>query len=593
LPIKKWSILKRHRVAILFFILFLVTFSFSFYESVEFPNENSYSGNLGSISITVSPLNLYYEQSQIVGPLIELTALNNLNSTDNLFLFMESGTHKYSYEYYLSPHEFLKVYLSLNDSVLNANIIYINFSYSSFKKTVEINIKNTIIPFLAEVSLLLSIVSYMLFIFLFEETKKFIPYLILFAFFLISPFLGQRYDMYFMIASPLHIIQNVNPFLASKYIPGGLKWEYPPLYLYYGVAVEFIISHMNIIRFPTNIIYPGVIWNYNSMAWRGFVTGYLPLLYLIMKIPMIMSTFLIFIILKNETSKLNITKLWLLNPAVILIGVIWGQIDVIAALMMLFSIVQLRKGNTHIASISATVGAFVKIFPVFIIPLILIRSKNKLRDLILVATVSLASIIPYFMFGNFKQNIMELAYSRSVPTYNNIFSSNGITWQIILGDIGVKNFPSLGLIVFLPAFIIIVYLYWRRKMDTNITIIMIFSIFFMTYNYVNPQYFILVIPIFLMMKEIKLFIIYSAIPSIYVFLTYTLPYFVNPYISYNYFSSYLGQIEHVRQYVTSSYPILWTFIIISTGIYFLTFLWSIKRSSGFSRDNPPDSVILS
>ncbi len=588
---KEWSRSKKYRVPILFFIIFLITFSFSFYESMEFPNENSYSVNVGNISITISPLNIYYEQPKIVTPLIEVIAQNNQNSTEDLLLSLESGAHKYSYEYYLSPHEFLKVYLSLNESDLNANIIYIHFSSSSSKKTVEINIKNTIIPILAEVSFLLSIVFYILFFLSFEGMKKFIPYLILFAYFLISPFFGQRYDMYFMIASPLHLIQNVNPFLASKYLPGGLKWEYPPLYLYYGAEIELIISHLNIIKFPINVIYPGVIWNYNSMAWRGLVTGYLPLLYLVMKIPMIISTFLIFIILKEENPKLNMTKLWLLNPAVILIGVIWGQIDVIAALMMLFSIVQLGKGNTHLASISATAGAFVKIFPVFLIPLILIRSRNRLRDLMLVAGVSLTSLLPYFIVGNFKQDIMELIYSRSVPTYNNIFSSNGITWQIILEDIGVRNFPSLGLIVFLPAFIIIVYLYWRRRMDTNITIIMIFSIFFMTYNYVNPQYFILVIPIFLVMKEIKFFTIYSAIPSIYVFMTYTLPYFVNPYISYNYFSSYLGQIEHVRQYITSSYPILWAFIMISTGIYFLTFIWSVRRSFGSPRDNPPDPVI--
>lgn len=583
---------KRFHLTIILFIIFAILLSYSVYSSIEYPGENSYSIEINGIQISASPIFIYFKNSFLVSTVIIFMINNTRNYSESLTLIISPGSGEVVKNISLLPGQFIKFSIPLTPDEMRSSILTINILSGNLIHNIEIKISQSIISAISEISFLASILFYSLFLFSFRCRSKKIPYLLLGGLILIAPFFGQRYDMYFMISSPLHLLHGVNPFIASKSIPGGLKWEYPPLYLYYGMAVEYILIHVGLIRFPHNVIFSGVLWGYNYMAWRGIVGGYLPGLYLIMKLPMIVSTFLIYSILNKEKLGYNLTKIWLLNPAVILIGILWGQLDVITALLLVFSITQLKRGNSSIAALSATVGAYVKIFSVFMIPIILIESRHKVRDLLIVIVISLASILPYIFIGNFRQDIMELIYTRSVPSYANLFSANGITWQVILMDIGVKSFPSLSILIFLPSFIAIIVLYWKRRMDIMVTLILIFSVFFLTYNFVNPQYFILVIPIFLMMKQTRFLIIYSAIPAIYVFLTYQLPYFINPFLSYNYFSSYLGQVEHLRQYITSSYPVLWPFIIVCTGIYLYTFYWALKESIMGPWHNFPENVVF-
>ncbi len=579
------------KLSIFSLTVFLLLLGFSVYSSIEMPGQNTFSSNINGVDVTISPQDVYYRSDFLISPLIEITMDNLKNSTVNIREYIQYNSASNETSFNLSPHEFLKVYQSLNQSELSSGKIRLNLISSFSNTSFKINMVRTVFPQLAEISFLLSFPFYFIFAYFFNGRNKMIPYLILSIFFIISPFFGQRYDMYFMISSPLHLLQHVDPFIASPSLPGGVKWEYPPIFLYYGTSVEYIISRLHLVRFPNNVIYPGILWGYNSMAWRGYVSSDLPYLYILMKIPMIISTFIIFLILRREIPQLNTIKAWLLNPAVILIGILWGQLDVIAAATIILSMMQLKSGNTSLSAIYATIGTFVKIFPVFLIPIIIIESKNKLRDLIIIISISVASILPYFLTGNFVRNIMELIYSRSVPTYNNSFSANGITWQVIIMDLGIKNFPSLSLIIFLPSFLIIILLYAKRRLNLYYTIIMIFSLFFLTYNYVNPQYFIIVIPILLLMKEIRLFVVYSLIPCIYVLLNYSLPYFINPYFSYNYYSSILGQIEHIRQYATSSYAVMWPFIIISSSIYVYTFILSLRKISRKPGNNLPDGMV--
>ena len=83
-------------------------------------------------------------------------------------------------------------------------------------------------------------------------------------------------------------------------------------------------------------------------------------------------------------------------------------------------------------------------------------------------------------------------------------------------------------------------------------VIMEFLFFLITYNYADPQYLIVLIPLFLINRDIWNYMVFSVYPFVFVILTYSFAYFVVPSLSFNYFSSPLGQQEALRTWITSS-----------------------------------------
>ena len=64
-----------------------------------------------------------------------------------------------------------------------------------------------------------------------------------------------------------------------------------------------------------------------------------------------------------------------------IVAVIWGQLDVLAAAFMLQAILFNRNGKTWMGVMFAAIGAAIKVFPALIIPYMLLFSKNRIRDL--------------------------------------------------------------------------------------------------------------------------------------------------------------------------------------------------------------------
>ncbi len=581
-----WKKVIRNK-AYIFLLIFSLLFLYSFYGSINLQGENSISTIENGAEITIFPQQIYVGTNSVTQPLLEIIINNTIDQQSSILIVLQSGNNKLLESFSLLPHQFERIYIPLNSSILAVHQISITISSGREAFTSYVSVENTLLPLIFEISFLLSILFYGLFFYYFKSGLRYVPIMILAGYFAISPFMGQRYDMYFMIFSPLKLILGSNPFLTSSSVPGGLKWEYPPVYLFYGGAVEIVLTKLHMLPM-SGFIYPGILWKFNNMDWRGLVNPNLPLYYLLLKIPFIISTFSIYLVLKNRHPETDMTRSWLLNPAVILIGVIWGQLDVVASLTLILSVLYLERGRTDLAILFATLGGFVKIFPLFIIPIILFKSRKKVRDIMILIIVSLFSIIPYIVAGNVFGDILEMVYSRGVPTYSNLFDANGISWQVILMDLGFKNFPSLSLFIFLPFFVGLTVYYYFKGGNLSIWLIAIFSCFFLTYNFVNPQYFILVLPLFIILKKTRFFIIYSLIPSVYILLNYSLPYFVNPYYAYNYYASPLGQMEHIRLYITGGYVIMWSFIIISAAVFSYTLFWALRGLRDNSWNDFPD-----
>jgi hypothetical protein len=145
-----------------------------------------------------------------------------------------------------------------------------------------------------------------------------------------------------------------------------------------------------------------------------------------------------------------------------------------------------------------------------------------------------------------------MIYSRSVPTFNGIFNAQGLSWQVIVSRLGVEHFPPLFLYLFLPFLVVLCVVYYYKRGNIVNYVIMEFLFFLITYNYADPQYLIVLIPLFLINRDIWNYMVFSVYPFVFVILTYSFAYFVVPSLSFNYFSSPLGQQEALRTWITSS-----------------------------------------
>lgn len=545
----------RRKLFYLGIVVAVLLFSISYTLSLNEPPQevNQYSFNSGSLS--VSPSVIYFHDFLSYSPSILVSVtLDQSAAVVQTYAYQESPSNHILFNETFHNVSFFSFYVTLNPS---GNQQVENFSVSINGQIVNasVRVESSPYPLIGEVSLLSSFVLFMLGLYFAPFKSKLWIVPISISYLAFAALLGQRYDMFFMISGGLHLLSGVNPFIKSANLLGTLKWTYPPYYLIWSTVSDFLsgtLTHTPIPN-PSSLIFPEVrLGNYYD-AWLGFVPGSLPVYYLLAKLPMILSVLGVYYLLVRKFElRYNLTKLWLLNPFVILIGVVWGQLDVIAAFFMVLSVYYMVKGRSGMAILASTLGFWVKIFPVFIIPFILIESKHRLRDLGIAVISSVPALLIYFFSGNFVQEMEVMIYSRSVPTFNGIFNAQGLSWQVIVSRLGVEHFPPLFLYLFLPFLVVLCVVYYYKRGNIVNYVIMEFLFFLITYNYADPQYLIVLIPLFLINRDIWNFMVFSVYPFVFVILTYSFAYFVVPSLSFNYFSSPLGQQEALRTWITSS-----------------------------------------
>lgn len=406
-------------------------------------------------------------------------------------------------------------------------------------------------------------------------------------FVVISILFGQRYDDFFLISPGFRIIYGVDPYRPSSSLLPGLQWAYPPLFLLWSYTVDRFYLLLPFTSSITNssLNYLGTEFGNPFGAWKALAGNGLFVLYGLIKLPLVLSFLWVFRTLKNLTGKEH-WKLWLFNPFLIVVSVLWGQLDILAVAFMLQAILFEKRGRTWMAVFAASIGGAIKIFPALIIPYILLRSRNRLVTLTATLPVLGATFVIYGFTGGIYSSVRALLFARAIPTFGGVFVSNGFSWQVILTYLGVSRFPSLFLWIFIPAFFTITVIsHWKGIPLIDYSTILVL-VFFLTYNFVNPQYLIWLIPLLLLVKKEVYALLLSVLGSIFLIFTYSYTYFLSPVISWNYQSSALGQIENIKVLLLGSAPIRATLAIIATAffIYMLYHmfekLYSDKSSTG-------------
>lgn len=399
----------------------------------------------------------------------------------------------------------------------------------------------------------------------------------------IAPFTGQRYDVYFLLSSGIRLLQHVNPFYAGSppVFPGALKWAYPPLYSLYS-AVSFL-AYRGLTGAPmpsvSSLTWPGYLTStYN--VWLAYVPKSLPALVFLLKLPMILSALATGILLPKMTGSRSSAIFWITNPLVILVAAIWGQLDPIATLLAVAAVFYYGRGKPYHAYFLASLGAAVKVWPVLLIPLFLVDSLRKVgrdsfRPLVAVAPSLVATLGLYAAFGNFFQTVSVFLYARGIPSFSGQFSVNGLTWQQTLAALGAPAVP-IFLIVGIPIYVLILgWMYWKRDGDVTKWLVVSVLVFYLTYNYVNPQYLYWILPFLILQRKKIASWLFTALPVAYVALSYNIFYFVSPAILPDEFSTGPSLVEQLKlaHFSSTSLP----FIVVGAALPTLLYLVLLRQ----------------
>ncbi len=357
---------------------------------------------------------------------------------------------------------------------------------------------------------------------------------------------SQRFDEFILISAGVAALQHVNPFVPSSAL-GGLGWGYPPLYVPWSAAASALVYGLSGASLPSfaSLVYPGTsAASTVGGLWRPLSGPILLPLNLATKLPMIASVVWVYYLLRDRFGLTTAGKLWLLNPLVLVVGVVWGQVDVIAVAFFLQALYEFRRNRHPRAALYASLGAAVKVFPVMLLPFIFLESRERWRTaLAVLPAVALCALI-YAWQGPIVPAIEAvLGGQASAAGVGVPFSPFGLSWQVLVPSTG---FVPLSLVVFLPAYVAIVVAYARGRGPIEPYLLLSLVVFYLTVAALTPQFFLWALPLVLLGRERWTTAGVSGLPLLYVATNYSFPYFVNPALSYNSFASPFGQIETVR-----------------------------------------------
>lgn len=557
---------KRSFISYLMLVISLALVGSSTILSVNAIGENTLSAHNGfGTSVCVQPGNItapgslkdyMHVQISVQAPFNFTHVVISSYSINNVSVLVDAN---------MSPRQYFTAILVLPPGNMNNEIsVRVQNQSAIF---LDVLFKSSNLGLVAEVFLIAGIGTFALFFLVVDIRSRKFFYLVP-VYIGLSIIFGQRYDDYFMISLGMRIFDGVNPYAPVGFTPPGLQWEYPPLYAIWSYITTVFTHYVLGLRIPSNTGLNYVEVSYNNLysAWRALSGTNLLVLYGLAKLPFVISFFWINYMLLKETGRQQ-WKLWLINPFALVVGIMWGQLDVLGLAFLLQALVYHKNGKDFKAVLFASIGAAIKIFPVFVIPLLIARSKRKFLSSLAIIPVILVCLLVYAASGSLLLDLSTIVTGRAASTFLGVFISQGLTWQIVISDLLIRNFPSLFLYVFVPLYVVYTIYAFKRDVDLERYFIITMLLFFVTYNFMNPQYLIWLIPIFILIGEFSYAAIVSLLGSVYIYLNYSYTYFLNPDIAWNYNAGLLGQIEAIRHILTSNFVVLGVFGVLSTSLF--------------------------
>jgi hypothetical protein len=185
--------------------------------------------------------------------------------------------------------------------------------------------------------------------------------------------------------------------------------------------------------------------NISAMPQAYSYIFFLKIPYLVLDI---LIAYLLTTLVKTEDDKKRILYLWLFNPFTLLIINVYSNVDVLPVFMTVLSLSFLKKNNSFWAGISLAIGALFKVYPILLLPALLMTKESLKKQLI--GVISSISLFVLVLLPFWSKSFIDAALS------------SGLTNRLF--DLGI----NVGLPRKIPYYLIIyaagfVYLYIKER----------------------------------------------------------------------------------------------------------------------------------
>ncbi|HMK82971.1 MAG TPA: glycosyltransferase family 87 protein [Candidatus Bathyarchaeia archaeon] len=312
-----------------------------------------------------------------------------------------------------------------------------------------------------------------------------------------APFTGNPFDLGIWMNTGSYVGFGRSPYDLHPHI------GYPPLW-----ALWCWVSYMF-----SNSIFPG-----NQFAYI-----------FVIKSPILCADYVLISLLLQQCRQEAIldgralSTLYLLNPYVLIVGVIWGMMDNLVGVLVITSLLLIKKRPSW-SGILFALGVALKIYPILFLPfMVVFLARTQLRKIgrwitAFVTTSIVSILLPFLIFnwdlgGFIGVGIAQMARSPAAIAPVMLWS--------YLSDIGVTNLGPISLeaiqnqqllrLVWIPAVALcIIIIFWKRKFDRSESTLMrecllVYLIYLLTAPSVSEQLFELVLILTLFLGAIPPF----------------------------------------------------------------------------------------
>lgn len=237
----------------------------------------------------------------------------------------------------------------------------------------------------------------------------------------------------------------------------------PPLAAYLQLPLYFLVC---LFQPPSALLHYNAAVAAVAAATGNAVSTSVPSVpaLLALKIPLILadvgSSLLIFLLLRRLGSTVGTATLatgaYLLNPDVIWVSSVHGEVDGIAALFVLLSLFLLLRGNLLASGLALGLSVFAKLFPIFLFPPIIAwvyvtrAPSGNTRPSSRVALFLLGAVTSIIPFLPFLGTIETLYIGGSSPITSGPTSFGGLSFLILFNQ-GIRTWGPLSGSVLSPA----------------------------------------------------------------------------------------------------------------------------------------------
>lgn len=278
---------------------------------------------------------------------------------------------------------------------------------------------------------------------------------------------------------------------------------YPPLAYWYPVPFMKLFS----IIVPQELLTRFLVYGEHIFSDPGF-----PLLMYSLKLPYLLPDLLIVWVIgklfDNEKQRFLARVLWLFNPVVIYATYMLSQFDVLLALSIISALYFAKKNNFYLAAVAIGLGAAIKQFPLFLLPILAIYYRGAFVKKMAIVCLG---ILPYALV------ILPYIHSHGFRTYALMANQ---TEKIFFAKINLSGGEALPL--FLLGMVLVYWFCWYKNIQMQLWQYFS-SILFLFYTVVHfhPQWFVWVNPLLVIiavLSEKKLILPLSYLLVFYTFL---------------------------------------------------------------------------